>query len=363
MTAVKLTPGEVLNHRYRLERLLGEGGMGQVFLSLDLESGEPVALKTLEPPLADADRRRFEREIRTLKTLDHPNIVSFRDVGRWNGSLFYTMEYYRGTTLEEVLRARGRVSSAEELDWYLQITIQIAEALDYLHKRRLVHRDIKPSNILLRAADSETNPEAAEWVKLKKVRAGLADFGLVKVRDSDRPLTSTALGTPQYMSPEQVEASPAVDERSDLYSLGVILYRTVTGELPYARLSELLSRKPAASVREHNREMIPELLAESVHKLLEFEPYRRPAGASELIETLHAVLERKTRLELGEPVISKVAQPAFCGRQKELQLLKSVAARAAQGTGHWVSICGELGTGKTWLVSRSDFKTHAAVTH
>ncbi|MFQ5653803.1 MAG: protein kinase, partial [Planctomycetota bacterium] len=361
MTTVRFETGQILNNRYRLERVLGKGGMGQVFLAEDLSGGGEVALKTVREAVDESDQRRFEREIRTLKTLEHPHIVPFRDLGWVGKTLFYTMAYLPGVTLEEVIAARGAVSTTEELDWHLGVSLQIAETLGYLHERHIVHRDVKPSNILRPATGRGSDlPAAADWIEIPEVHVSLSDFGLVKPRDGNGALTRSALGTPQYMSPEQIEASPAVDGRSDLYSLGVILYRVATGRLPFERLSEVLSRRSPRPLREFNEEL-PELLEDAVERLLDFEPFRRPPHAREVVELLRAVLGRKEQRATGKTVATKMAQPSFTGRALELEHLHTAAARAARGEGRWVAITGERGIGKTWLVTRSDFKSHALV--
>ncbi|MCI0651721.1 MAG: serine/threonine protein kinase, partial [Planctomycetes bacterium] len=323
MTAPQRGPGQILSNRYRLDRVLGKGGMGQVFLAHDLSTGEAVALKTFRDLDDDADRRRFEREIRTLQSLSHPNIVPLRDVGWAGDTLFYTMEYLPGVTLEEVIAARSALPNEKILDWYLRICLQVCEALAYLHGRHIVHRDVKPANILLRAPHQAPGaPRPAEdWVDLERVKASLTDFGLVKTRAGDGSLTQTAIGTPQYMAPEQIEASPAVDERSDLYSFGVLLHRIATGRLPFQRLSEALSRRPAPPIRAENPDA-PEMLQELVRRLLEFEPHRRPANAEEVSGLLGAALERKGEKSVGTPAPSKRPRPFFCGRGAELQTWK-----------------------------------------
>ncbi|MCA8961569.1 MAG: serine/threonine-protein kinase PknK, partial [Planctomycetes bacterium] len=359
-TDLALAPGQILSDRYRLVRLLGKGGMGQVFLADDLLTSDSVALKSLQA-LGDAtDRRRFEREVRALQKLHHPNIVELRELGQDGDLLFFTMDYHPGVSLEEVIEARGAVTETRELDWYLRVLIQVTDALGCLHERHLVHRDIKPANILLRVPGlDEDLPAPADWIGFDNARALLADFGLVKSRDADGSLTRTALGTPQYMAPEQIEASPAVDERSDLYSLGVLLYRLATGSLPYATLSQALSRVPARPIREFNPDL-PELLESTIARLLHFEPFRRPADAREVRDLLRSVLDRKVDRE-GEQRVKKLAQPSFCGRTAELRKLKRWAAEAARGVGRWVTVQGDRGTGKSWLLQRSDLRSHALI--
>ncbi|MEM7166733.1 MAG: tetratricopeptide repeat protein [Planctomycetota bacterium] len=359
MSTTQMEPGQILNNRYRIDRLLGRGGMGQVYLAEDLSGGGDVALKTIREGVEEADRRRFEREIRTLRTLSHPHIVPFRDLGLAGESIFYTMEYHAGVTLEDVLEKHGALQTTEALDWFLRVLLQVADALSYLHQRRLVHRDIKPANILLSVNDGSPPPsEPAAWVGLTNVTASLTDFGLVKTRDGDGALTRTALGTPQYMSPEQIEASPAVDERSDLYSLGVILYRAATGQLPYERLSDALSRTPARPARELNPEL-PEILEQGLEWMLQFEAFRRPSNATEAMEVLGSILDRRAPAHDSAPAISKLSQPVFSGRRDEIEKLSEIATAAVRGNGHWASITGERGIGKSWLLERSEFKSRA----
>lgn len=359
MSSPQIEPGQILNNRYRISRLLGRGGMGQVYLAEDLSGGGEVALKTIREGVEEADRRRFEREIRTLRTLEHPHIVPFRDLGLAGDSIFYTMDYQAGVTLEDVIETTGALTTTEALDWFLRMLLQVADALGYLHQRHLVHRDIKPSNILLSVNDGSPPPEeAAGWLGLTNVTASLTDFGLVKTRDGDGALTRTALGTPQYMSPEQIEASPAVDERSDLYSLGVILYRATTGRLPYERLSDALSRTPAPPARQLNPQL-PEILEQGLEQMLQFEPYLRPSSATEIAEILGAILDRRAPTHDAAPAVSKLSQPAFSGRSDEIERLSETAASAVRGTGQWVSITGERGIGKSWLLERSEFKSRA----
>ncbi|MGE3163532.1 MAG: serine/threonine-protein kinase PknK [Planctomycetota bacterium] len=360
MSAPQIATGQILNNRYRVVRMIGEGGMGQVYVAEDLSGAEPVALKVIREGLEDSDRRRFEREIRILQTLDHPHVVAFRDLGLWGSTIFYTMDLHSGPSLEHLLAGREHgVQTSEELNWFLKIVMQVAEALQYLHQRRIIHRDVKPSNILLRLGGTES-PDPIDYLGRTGVSASLTDFGLVKTRDGDGALTRTTLGTPQYMAPEQIENASAADERSDLYSLGVILYRIATGHLPYQRLSDALSRRPPPPARELN-EKLPELLESVLARLLEFEAHRRPTSTDEAIELLRSVLDRRVQASTDAVTITKLTQPTFSGREAPLTTLRERAKLTARGQGSWVSITGERGSGKSWLVGRSDFKSHSLI--
>jgi eukaryotic-like serine/threonine-protein kinase len=202
--------------RYRIERELGRGGMACVYLAHDLRHDRPVALKVLHPELAASlGPERFQREIQTTARLQHPHILPVLDSGEAAGQLWYTMPYVEGENLGDRLR-RERQLAVEEA---VRITSEVADALGYAHRQGLVHRDIKPANILL-----------------SQGHALVADFGLARAaQESQEQLTSTGMvvGTPPYMSPEQSRADGQPDGRSDLYSLGCVLYEMLTGEAPY----------------------------------------------------------------------------------------------------------------------------------
>ena len=206
-----------LADRYRIERELGRGGMATVFLAHDLRHDRPVALKVVHPDLAATlGPERFQREVRTTARLQHPHILPVLDSGQAAGQLWYTMPYVEGESLRDRLRHEGQLP----LDDALQITREVADALGYAHSEGIVHRDIKPENILL-----------------SRGHALVADFGIaraVQAADAEHmTATGVAVGTPAYMSPEQAEGASGVDGRSDLYSLGCVLYEMLTGEVPY----------------------------------------------------------------------------------------------------------------------------------
>jgi serine/threonine-protein kinase len=198
--------------RYRLERELGRGGMATVFLAQDLKHDRPVALKVLHPEIAAAlGTERFHQEIMLAARLQHPHILSVHDSGEAAGNLWFTMPYVEG----ESLRARLEKERALSPDEALRITREVADALDYAHGRGIIHRDIKPENILLSGR-----------------HALVADFGIARALGANQHLTSTgmAIGTPDYMSPEQRTADRQIDARTDIYALGCVVHEMLTGK-------------------------------------------------------------------------------------------------------------------------------------
>lgn len=257
--------------------LIGRGGMGAVYKARQKQLNRIVALKILPPGIGDQPSfaERFTREARALAALNHPGIVTLYEFGQTNGLFFFLMEYVDGVNLRELLN-RGRISPREAL----AIVPQICDALQYAHDQGVVHRDIKPENILLD----------------RKGRVKVADFGLARLMGlegetrsgNDSPPASISLteagkvlGTPQYMAPEQKDRPTEVDHRADIYSLGVVLYQMLTGELPDKTI-EPPSKKVILDVR----------LDEVVLRALEKEPAKRYQQASVLktqVETIAAV--------------------------------------------------------------------------
>jgi eukaryotic-like serine/threonine-protein kinase len=200
---------------YELMHQLGEGGMAQVYLARDTRLGREVAVKVLDSRLAERPgfRERFLREARVAAALDHPNIIPLYDYGE-TGALYLVMPYLSGGSLQEMLK-RGPLPASTVATY----GAQIADALDYAHRRNVVHRDVKPANMLLHADG----------------RVMLSDFGLAKILDnSSQPIARRGrpdAGTPEYMAPEQIEGR--TEARSDIYGLGVVLYLLLTGHLPF----------------------------------------------------------------------------------------------------------------------------------
>jgi serine/threonine protein kinase/tetratricopeptide (TPR) repeat protein len=243
--------------------------MATVFLAHDLRHDRPVALKVLHAELAATlGPERFQREIRTTARLQHPHLLPVLDSGHAAGQLWYTMPYVDGESLRQRLRRDGQLP----LDDALQITREVADALAYAHDQGLVHRDIKPENILL-----------------SRAHALVADFGIARalqVADGDQ-LTETgvAVGTPAYMSPEQAGAASSLDGRSDLYSLGCVLYEMLAGEVPYTgRTPQAVMAKRVLEPLPHVRTLrqsVPEAVERAINRALATTPADRFATVGE----------------------------------------------------------------------------------
>jgi hypothetical protein len=203
---------------YQIQKLIGRGGMGLVYKSLQVSTKRVVALKVLlEGPFAtETARRRFEREIALAAQLRHPNIIPIYDSGTVDGRMYYAMEYVFGLALTDYFKTHGM-----DLRARVQLLIKVFSAVNHAHQRGVIHRDLKPSNILV---DGNGEPH-------------ILDFGLAKagsIGDATTSLTAQIIGTPAYMSPEQASADPnSVDIRTDVYSLGIVLYEAICGAMPY----------------------------------------------------------------------------------------------------------------------------------
>jgi YVTN family beta-propeller protein len=261
--------GELLG--YRIESLLGRGGMSVVYLAEDLRLRRRVALKLLAPPLAEdeAFRERFLEESHLAASLDHPNVVPIFEAGEAADELYIAMRYVEGEDLKRLLRT-GPLAPERAV----AVCGQVADALDFAHARGLVHRDVKPSNVLLDA----------------KEHVYLADFGLTKRVGEGRTAEPGLLGTIDYVAPEQIRGDD-VDGRADVYALGCLLYECLAGEPPFRRGSA------AATLYAHLEEPPPTLpeLGEVLPKALAKDPAERFQTCAELIEAT------RERLGLGKP--------------------------------------------------------------
>jgi len=252
----------VIEGKYRIERLLGKGGMGQVFLAHDLTLEREVAIKVLPPDVAQDDQvvRRFQQEAKTAAKLDHPNIIPIYRVESEGGLNYFVMKYISGTSLEDLLDKKEPVPVPE----IQRILWEAACALGHAHQRGVVHRDVKPANIMF---DHDG-------------RVMLTDFGISKALQAATGFTATGMiiGTPHYMAPEQGKGAP-VDGRADQYSLGVVGYRMITAELPFSGDSvhtiiykHIYEEPPLASTK---RPGIPASLTAAISRALAKEPDQR----------------------------------------------------------------------------------------
>ena len=333
--------GTILDNKYQIQAHLGTGGMGEVYRVLDLTQGKECALKILNETIDEqAVRRRFHREFQVLNRFQHPRLVRTYAWGFAEERPYFTMEYLPGNTLEkiiadQVLLARFRASH------FFDLIQQIAEGLAYIYAQGAVHRDLKPSNIMV--LETEDGIETT-----------ILDLGLAKFRhlhSTSITQTGAALGTAEYMSPEQGKGL-WLDHRSDLYSLGIILYEMLTGAPPFS------GQNPISVIMKHIREMpppmdevniaVPEETQQIVLKLLAKEPVDRYQSAEELVRVLPSgiVLPGDEQSD----VHRKVMRPQFVGRESEMKTLRAMLQDVLVGEQRVVLISGEAGVGKSRLV-------------
>jgi serine/threonine-protein kinase len=272
----RVEPDTVIDGRYRVLRKLGSGGMADVYAAEDRQLGRRVALKVLHRRYAEDQQfvERFRREASSAAGLQHPNIVAIFDRGEWDGTSYIAMELVDGRTLKEVIRGKGPAPPEAAVD----ITLQILRAARYAHKHGIVHRDIKPQNVLI---DQDG-------------RVRVTDFGIARAGTSDMTETGSIMGTAQYLSPEQAQGR-AVDARSDLYSIGIVLYELLTGQVPFdaespVTVALMQVNEPPVPPRELNP-AIPPALEAVVLRAMEKDPDRRFQSADEFIAALETPQE------------------------------------------------------------------------
>ncbi len=261
---------------YRDLKLIGRGGMAEVYSATSPTSRKAVAIKVLRAALAEDEqfRKRFMREAQVVSTLEHPNIVRMTDFGNQDDVYYIVMELLSGPDLNRLLKDEGRLSLSRTVD----LLSGIASALDYAHQNGLVHRDIKPSNVML---DSSTDPS----------RSVLTDFGIAKLTGAHTRITNTGMvGTFDYIAPEQIQASADVDGRADVYALGVMTYQMITGRLPFERpntgallLAHLNAPRPDAREIVHD---IPRHVSFAIQQAMDKNANARYATAGDFLSML-----------------------------------------------------------------------------
>ncbi len=353
----ELTRGTTFAGRYEIIEELGKGGMGEVYRVEDKKIKEEIALKLIKPEIA-ADKRiieRFRNELKFARKIAHKNVCRMYDFNEEEGTPFITMEYVAGEDLKSFIRRSGKLTEAKAI----AITSNVAEGLVEAHRLGVIHRDLKPQNIMI---DKQGN-------------AQIMDFGIAHSTEG-KGITKEGMiiGTPAYMSPEQVDGQET-DRRSDIYSLGIILYEMLAGRVPFegeTSLSVAVKHKTEKPTdpRKLNAK-ISEGLSGLILKCIEKSKDRRYQKAEALLEALEKL--EKNMLETstvkpqipgflsieGEPAEPK--RPIFVGREKELERLDNFLNNALEGKGQVVFVKGEAGTGKTALIQ--EFTFHAQKTH
>jgi serine/threonine protein kinase/tetratricopeptide (TPR) repeat protein len=289
--------GGAVAARYRIQRELGQGGMAKVFLAHDLKYDREVAVKVLRPDLAaGVGAARFLHEIQTAARLHHPHILPLYDSDQADGLVYYVMPYIKGETLRQRLEREGQLPVNEAI----QLAREVLDALACAHGANVVHRDIKPANILLDAG-----------------HAVVADFGIARAMGEGESTTGHVIGTPAYMSPEQIDGSKYLDGRTDIYSLGCVLFEMLVGHAPYrgSTLTAVIANRltsPLPSARE-SRELVPEAVDAAIKKAMATVPADRFATATQFAEAL------------GTSATVAIAVGAAQAMVEEIKAAKSVA--------------------------------------
>ena len=272
--------------------------MGAVYQGVDEALQRPVALKIMRPSLAGIPlaRQRFLREARAAAALEHDHVVTVYHVGEEQGTPYLVMPLLQGRTLEARLKSEPKLLLREAL----RIGREVAEGLSAAHARGLIHRDVKPANV---------------WLEGDRGRVKLVDFGLARVADESARLTADGalMGTPAYMAPEQARGAAGIDHRCDLFSLGVVLYRMVTGLVPFSAPStpETLTALVNTAPR-HPREIdpaVPPAVSALILRLLAKDPDDRPGSAREVVEA-HRGAPSRPALPTATPAASPTHSPA-----------------------------------------------------
>lgn len=290
-----ITRGQLINDRYEIIRSIGEGGMANVYLALDTILNRKVAVKILRGDLAEDEKfvRRFQREAISASSLNDPNIVEVYDVGEDNGKYFIVMEYVQGLTLKQLIKKRGNLTLPEVVDIMMQLTKAVAHA----HESYIIHRDIKPQNVVI----------------LEDGKVKIMDFGIaVALNSGEFTQTNSVMGTVYYIPPEQANGGAATI-KSDIYSLGILMYELVTGHVPFkgenpVEVAIKHMNEPLPSICEYDPEM-PQSIENVILKASAKNPDNRYDSAYDMYEDLKTVLDKD---RFNEPkVVYKYKEKGF----------------------------------------------------
>jgi serine/threonine-protein kinase len=272
-SAIKIEPDLIIIKRYRIIKEIGKGGMGRVLLVHDMKLDELIAFKLLMPYMAGEEEniKRFTREIKITRKINHPNVIRVFDIGEWRGNHFITMEYIEGGNLND-----WRRENSDNIKGKIYLVLQMCAGLSAAHRLGIIHRDIKPENILIAGG--------------KEVK--IVDFGIARgIGIGTRTIDGNIIGTPEYMSPEQIQGFD-LDQRSDIYSLGVVLYQFFSGHLPFTAQNIghlLLKHMNEQPIPPHKmNQQIPPWLENIILKCLEKDPARRYQNTNEIIKAIKA---------------------------------------------------------------------------
>lgn len=303
--------GQKIDGRYQIIRTIGEGGMANVYLAYDTILEREVAVKVLRGDLANDEKfvKRFQREAKAASSLNHPNIVEMCDVGEDDGNYFIVMEYVNGKTLKNLIKKRGALSLSETIDIMLQLTSGIACA----HDSYIIHRDIKPQNVMI----------------LEDGRVKITDFGIaVALNSTELTQTNSVMGSVHYLPPEQANGSGAT-VKSDIYSLGILMYELLTGKLPFKgdnaveiAIKQMKDRLPSIIAQNPN---VPQSVENVVLRACAKNPENRYESVREMHEDLKTVLSESRRDEPklvydypeGEPTEEKKVKPVEKKKEEE----------------------------------------------
>lgn len=333
---------------YPIVRKIGEGGMGRIYLVRDTADGSLWAAKQYKGDLTrPLFVQRFRREFRALKSLDHPAIVRVRNLEYSESLMFFLMEYISGRSFDRVL-SQPREYGPDWINQVLQWIQYLCDPLDYIHKHRMVHRDLKPGNIMIMGPDSDPPVK-------------LLDFGVIHWMHADAVSTATPtfLGSLRYMAPEQMN-NAGVDLRTDLYSLGIILYEAITGRPPFVvdnplllmNLHQTADPPPPQQFNLHVTENLQNLIL----TLLAKRPDDRPSSALEVSDWIQKILDGDAFVP-PDPrgsvfMTGMLFTPEVCGREPELQKLRKAYQKSVNGELQVVTIHGATGIGKSRLLTQ-----------